>query len=268
MKKPKLLFVFEHKHPEWLVADGLWLALDVLEQDFEITRWNATQATLPDTNVDFILGWGAFGSEVDKFLQRSVLKKGKKGLCVAGNATPVDGFMHYNVLFYETDWIDYNYLPGHPNKIKAFGINTDIWSKPTIATPIVWDYIGVGAFASWKRWEKMTEKKGTKLVCGEYQDDNEEESLGIIRNLVRNGVMVSPQVSPFDLVNFYSYARTLFAPADIYGGCERSVLEARACGLNVEIADDNPKLKELLTCDIPSHLEYAEILKTNILKLL
>lgn len=274
--KPKLLFVYEHKHPEWLVADGLWSALGVLEKDFEIKRYNIglEKALGPITllNPDkhnFILGWGAFGSAVDGFIKRSKSVTGiPSGLCIAGNATPTEGAEKYDVLFYETDWINNNYLPSHPNKVKAFGINTDIFSKPTIATPIVWDYIGVGAFASWKRWEKMVDKKGIRLVVGEVQEGNLEESMDIITHLVINGVMVSPQVSPFDLVNYYSYARTLYMPSDIYGGGERTVLEARSCGLNVEIEPDNEKLKELLTCEIPSHIEYAEILKTNILKLI
>jgi len=270
MQKPKLLFVFEHKHPEWLVADGLWSALDVLENDFEIAKYNLSDKDVIfewDIGQSFILGWGAFGSKVDEYIRKNTGYK--TGLCVAGNATQVRGAEKYDVLFYETDWIDKLYLPVHPNKVKAFGVNTDIWSKPEIATPIVWDYIGVGAFASWKRWEKMTEKKGTKLVVGEYQEGNEEESLGMIRNLVRNGVMVAPQASPFDLMNYYSYSRTLYIPANLFGGGERAILEAKAMGLNIEIENDNPKLKELADLPVvPSHIDYAEILKTNILKLL
>lgn len=275
--KPKVLFVFDHPHPEWLM-DGLSAALDVLEEDFELSKWNMFDKESPDNVVfqqtafqeyDFYLGWGAFGSKVDIQLQGMPSKK--RGLCIAGNATPREGANNYSVLFYETSWIKDNYLPMHPNMVKAFGVNTNIYAPVHIPTPIVWDYIGVGAFAAWKRWEKMIEKakQGHKcLVVGEYQKGNEQESLGIIRELVANGVMVSPQVHPLDLANLYSWSRTLYMPSDIYGGGERSVLEALSCGLTVEIEKDNPKLQELLDAKIPTHVEYAEALKKGIMSVI
>ena len=90
----------------------------------------------------------------------------------------------------------------------------------------------------------MAGKQGNKLVVGEYQLNNEQESLNIVRHLVSNGVMVSGMINPYDLANLYHYSRTLYMPSDIYGGGERAVLEARSCGLQVEIEQDNDKLKE------------------------
>lgn len=271
LSKPKLLFVYDHPHPDrWM--DGLSAALDVLEEDFEIERYNLqtyTTGTMDFNDYDFVLGWGAFGSRVDKIIQSRPTSGNARnvicGLCIAGNATPTDGADKYDVLFYETDWVNQFYLPDHPNVRKAFGINSDLFCKPTIPMPIVWDYIGVGSFATWKRWEKMADKPGCKLVVGEYQLNNEPESLGIVRHLVANDVMVSNQVHPLDLVNLYYWSRKLYIPADVYGGGERALLEARACGLQVEIEEDNPKLKELLTIDIPDHHIYAEQLKTGIM---
>lgn len=261
--KPKILFVYDHPKPEWW-QDGLSAALNILEEDFEVEYLNLVNIIsfpLPEAKgFDVVLAWGAFNSKPDKFTRKL---SNKKGLCIAGNAIPPEGANNYDVLFYETKW----YRPTinfHPNIVHAFGINADIFSAPTVSTPIVWDYIGVGALAAWKRWDRLAGKTGRKLVVGEYQLNNEPESLNIVRHLVSHDVMVSSQVSPLDLVNLYYWSRTLYMPADINGGGERAVLEARACGLNVEIEDDNPKLKELLEIPIPTHHDYAAALKKGI----
>lgn len=272
MNKPKILFVYDHKNPEYWM-DGLWAALNVLEEDFDIKRYNIQQledAMPPYRYYDFELGWGSFNSTVDRLLQENKLKYDSKhtGLCIAGNATPPTGADNYDVLFYETKW----YRPQinfHKNIVQAFGVNTDLYFPMDMPNAIVWDYIGVGAFASWKRWEKMINKKGNKLVIGEYQDNNEGESLSIVQQLIKGNVAVSNMISPYDLSNLYHWSRKLYMPSDVLGGGERAVLEARACGLEVEIEDDNPKLKELLELEvIPSHIDYAQKLKEGILSVI
>lgn len=270
MNKPTLLFVYDHKKPEYWM-DGLWAALNLLESDFEIHKYNLSEVGgIPVSAIqeaDFVLVWGAFGSRQESLIRLSGYKK-KSGLCIAGNAIPPSSTDQWDVLFFETKW----YRPQinfHQNIVQAFGINSDIFFKPDIALPIVWDYIGVGAFAEWKRWGMMGEKKGTKLVIGEVQQENNAESMRIINNLISKGVMVSDMVHPFDLAHYYQYSRTLYMPSNIYGGGERAVLEARACGLNVEIEEDNPKLKELMELEqIPTHHDYAEKLKKGILSVL
>lgn len=284
--KPKILFVYDNKYPDFLIGSGLWAALDELEKDFEILRLNLwehnqkvaekgvaylTELKQQLEQYNFYLGWGAFGSSVDNYLQHSLmlLNNQKRGLCIAGNAFRSLGATNYDVLFYETKW----YRPQinfHPNIVQAFGVNTDIYFPITdIPTPIIWDYIGVGAFAEWKRWEKMIDKPGKKLVIGEYQVDNEIESSRIAQNLIKHGVMVSNMVHPFDLANLYHYSRTLYVPADINGGGERAILEARACGLKVEIEDDNEKLKELVEMEtIVSHIDYANKIREGVLSVL
>jgi len=265
--KPKLLFVYEHKKPEYWM-DGLWAALNLLEEDFEILKCNiATEAITSEGLQDyFILGWGGFNSRVDSIIQ-SWPTNNKKGLCIGSNGFPPAGANSYDVLFYETKW----YRPQiafHKNIVHAFGVNTDIFSPSPIPNPIVWDYIGAGSLAIWKRWERMIDKTGNKLVVGDYQVDNEAESMGIVKELVKGNVMVSDQIHPLDLVNYMHWSRTAYVPADLIGGGERFVLEARACGLNVEIEEDNPKLQELLECEIWDHYYYAKQLKKGIMSVL
>lgn len=266
--KPKILFVYDHPNPTWWL-DGLSAALSLLEEDFEVTKWNIKDPQPKERHsCDFILGWGAFGSSVDTWLQQQ-REDGtelgcKKGLCIAGNALPPKGADNYDVLFYETDWIKNNYLPKHPNTVKAFGVNTDIYHPVAVPLSILWDYLGVGAFALWKRWDRFADKQGNRLVLGEYQLDNEHESLSIIRHLIQEGVACGPAVFPLELQRFYHATRTVYIPADIMGGGERAVLEARSCGCEVEVEPDNPKLQELVEGSIPSHVEYATALKMGI----
>jgi len=266
--KPKLLFVFDHPKEEWWM-DGLWAALNVLEEDFVIVKHNLShRKNFSLSKEDFILGWGGFKSPVDNWVKTM---PNKKGLCIGGNAFPPQGADNYDVLFYETKWVrDFLNLKYHPNIVHAFGVNTDIFFNinDMLPSPIVWDYIGVGALADWKRWEKMTEKSGLKLVVGEYQKENAVESQRIATYLLSQNVMVSPQVNPYDLANFYRWSRTLYIPSTVMGGGERAILEARASGLNIEVEDDNPKLKELLEGEVKDHLWYAQQLKKGIMSVL
>lgn len=265
--KPKLLFVYD-LDPQIPWMDGLWAALNLLEEDFEIESLNIHNEyfeTLPPGK-DFILGWGGFNSSVDQYIQKA--KYGKSGLCIGGNAFPAHP--GYDVLFYETKWVR-DYLKLNmvcDNLVHAFGVNTDIYSPSPIPNPIIWDYMGVGSLSTWKHWDKMADKAGIKLVVGEYQKGNPEESGAIANHLLSHNVMVSPMVNPYDLANFYHWSRTCYIPADVMGGGERAVLEARSCGLKVEIEDDNPKLKELLDCEIWDARYYADQLKKGIMKCL
>ena len=102
------------------------------------------------------------------------------------------------------------------------------------------------------------------MVIGEYQLGNEQESLGIIRELIKGGVWVGGMVNPFNLATLYIKSSVVYIPADITGGGERSVLEARASNTTVEVAPDNPKLQELLTCPVWDEKYYCEQLKKGL----
>lgn len=274
--KPKLLFIYDMEPsivPLW--KDGLWAALNILESDFEIIKYNLADNVPPkqtmgppypdsDWNVDFSLGWGAFGSSVDKWLQYHPYKK---GLCIGGNAHPPKGAENYDVLFYETNWYR-EQIKHHPNIVHAFGINSDIYKPDNISRYAesypIWDYLTVGAFAAWKRQSLLLRKVGSRFAIGQIQKRNLQESIDIIGDLLLGGVGISDMVAPEDLVRFYYMANTVYIPADINGGGERAVLEARACNRHVEVADDNPKLQELLATPIWEYQYYASQLKEGI----
>jgi hypothetical protein len=66
------------------------------------------------------------------------------------------------------------------------------------------------------------------------------------------------------LARYYQNAKCVYVPADIYGGGERAVLEARASDCIVKIEEDNPKLKELLDSPLWDEHYYAIQLKKGI----
>jgi hypothetical protein len=276
--KKKILFVYDHKFSH-LWRDGLWAALELINKDkkFEVSKCNLHdeeyQLGVDTSRYDFILGWGAYGSPVDdalKIIKTSdqFSKKPPLGLCVAGNASPIPTENIYDVIFYETEWAKENYLSSvKGNLVHAFGTNTDMYNRWKEA-PIIWDWLSVGAFAYWKRHERMIARSGTKLVIGEIQRDNWQESFDIISDLLLAGVGISGMLYPSKLRNIYNCSDVVYIPADINGGGERAILEARACGRTVEVERDNPKLQELVDGQLFDHHYYAEQLKKGILSVL
>ena len=213
------------------------------------------------SSFDFVLGWGAFGSPADQML--TGLTHNKKGLCLAGNASPIPKHINYDVVFYETDWIKKNYLRhAKAYMVKAFGVNDNIFYQNKMITEKIWDYLSVGAFAYWKNHNKMIEKKGTRLCVGEVQKDNLLESMDIIRELVTNDIAVSGMLSPKKLNKLYNLTKKVYIPATLEGGGERAVLEARTCGCTVIV--ENEKLQELVDRPIPTHTDYFNSLEETI----
>jgi len=257
----KILFVYQHSYPH-LWKDGLYAALELLERNHDITWINL--ATTPDLKLldgqyDIALGWGAFGSDVDTILR--TLNNQPIALCIAGNAIAPYDVHDYEVLFHETYWYE-PIIEEHPNKYHAFGVNTDIF-RPLASYP-QWDVISVGAYALWKRQLDVAKKDGKKLLIGEIQSGNLEESLSIMYHLSLHGCYLSGMRSPEELAELYNQSKLCYIPADINGGGERAVLEARACGIGVEVNNDNPKLKELMYSPIYDHIYYSEQLERGL----
>lgn len=62
-------------------------------------------------------------------------------------------------------------------------------------------------------------------------------------------------------------SKTAVVPCETWGGGERAVLEARACGLEVEVNPANAKLLELLNVQpIPDEYTYAEGLQRGFIR--
>ena len=257
-RKPNILFVFRHEFED-LWRDGLWGAIKLLSFDYDITMCNLFKEKIEGaTEYDFILGWGAFNGPVDVVIKDIPVPR---GLCIAGVSPRPAWYKNYDVLFYETDWFLPN-IAEHPNTVKAFGINTDIY-KP-MQLPKLWDFITVGAFALWKRQHLLAKKEGLKLAVGEIQRGNVSESLNIIAKLLAHSVAISDMVPPETLAILYNMSKCAYTPCDVFGGGERAILEAKACRIEVEVEADNPKLQELADGPVYSHEDYYGRLKEGI----
>ncbi len=259
--KPKLLFIYDMENDtNW--RDGLWAALNLLEDDFDIHKVNINSRIidLPNsTSYDFILGWGAFDSAVDKMIERQKKKGISAGLCLSAYFAVDGNDKKYDVIFYETEWArKWLEVQGITVRlVHAFGVNTDIY-KPIAGLPIVWDWITVGFFGKWHRQVMLNDKEGNKLAIGKLQLG---ESEAIVSPLLLNGCTISSEVEPEKLAQLYNMSKTAYLPG--YFGHERAVLEARACGIGVLVEDE--KLKELEESPIWDASYYAQKLKEGIL---
>ncbi len=251
-----VVFVYESRHPIE-VKDGLTTSLEALKDTFNISKVNIATQEPSFKKDDFILGWGAFGSEVDRLVRQY---PNKKGLCIGGCSEPYDT-LDYDVLFYETKWFR-DKIKFHPNIVHAFGIDTSVYYNMNVERDV--DYLGVGAYALWKRWDKFVGLKGKRRVIGEFQRGNPEESQQIWDMLESDGVVCKDMVKAQTLNCEYNRAKTVYIPATLMGGGERAILEARSCGCKLKVEDDNPKLKELLTCPIYDISYYTKQLKEGL----
>jgi len=256
--KKKILFVYDHEYPH-LWRDGLWAAIQLLLNDYDVVCKNIRTDEVDIQGYDFLLGWGGFESPVEQAIRCLDIKK---GLCIGGNAFEPIHRHNYDVLFYETKWYKPQ-IADHKNIHLAFGVNTQIYFHRKKATKL-FDVISVGAFSSWKRQEKIRALPGLRIVIGEIQRGNMSESLHIVGELLTNGVAVCNMVTPEKLSDFYNASRLCYIPADINGGGERAVLEARACGVPVKIEGDNPKLNEMSKVPVPSEVHYYKALLRGI----
>ena len=178
------------------------------------------------------------------------------GLLIAGSTMPPPRtrMLRYDVLFYETPWYA-QFVVDHPYAVQAFGVDTRVMRNlGRRDADRSYDWVFVGRLAPFKRPERLIGMPGRRLAIGDLGVHRPE----IEQALRDDGVEVLDQRSHEELAAIYNDTRGVFVPCELQGGGERAVLEGRACGCRVEIADDNPKLASLLECPIWSHEEYAE----------
>lgn len=263
--KPKLLFLYELSR-EWDWNDGLYQGLQLLKNDYDLEICNVAHSNPKRSTYDFVFGLTAADGKVYDML---MCYEERKGLYLAGCSIPLDNrIKKFDVIWYESNWVRDNYLKDYfkfatrTKFIKCFGVNSLINKDLGLERFI--DYLGVGSLSNWKRWEMINDKKGVRLVVGEYQKDNEKESLLIARNLMVAGTGVMPLQDSQTIVRLMNMAKNFYMPANVFGGGERCVLEARLCGCNV-IIEDNPKLQEYLDWNpIPDQNYVYQQLKKGI----
>jgi len=168
----------------------------------------------------------------------------------------------YTHVFYESRWYE-TYCHCFPSSSYAFGVNTDVYMPGRREKR--WDLIGIGALKSYKRWERFAKRPGRKLIVG---DTHGREAPAIRKYLERNGVEVQGFQKPESLRELILASHKAYIPAEVQGGGERAVWEARACGIPVEVESDNPKLTEFLSGPVRSHWDYAQAIDEQLKTLL
>lgn len=248
------------KYYQW--HDGFTAAVDHLKHHYSC---DVTRINIVDTNINDI-EWNKYDVALLKFgFQDPILsqiyninnKQTKLALCISSIKLPQGNELSwFDYFFYETEWYQtFAQLTHMDNAKHAFGIDTNVMKPMDIDKE--YDYIFVGSIVGYKQPWLLLQKEGKKIAFG-LADDSKYRN-----QLVEAGVEVHSYIPYDELAVYYNKSRICYCPCRIDGGGERCVLEARACGLEVEIVD-NPKLQELLTSDIYSHTYYGDQLMAGI----
>lgn len=268
----KIAFVYSIDDERYW-KDGLYAALKILEKDYDIYRCNLASISSRDfapnfENMDFILVWGAFGSR--QVSQIAKIKK-KKGVCIAGGPINHPDAYKFDVVFVETPWHVREFKKIGIDAKLAFGTNTELFKTFPSKMLAIFYAIYPAAFAKWKRHKLFVEKYGDSgrrhhsLAVGYMQPDGWEKECYEI--CMASDLAVLPMVTPEVLVWLYNQSVAVAVTASLFGGSERTVLEGLACGCEVEVESDNPKLVELLEENkkrLWTEKDYAKALKGGI----
>lgn len=269
-KQFNLAFIIEMERVHFYSwDDGLRAALDYLVEHYgwkvDIYNLAIQSPNIPDDK-DFYLYWGAFAK---KQHERRFFPK--QGLCFAGGPTYHPAINNFDIVFAES-LVDYkNFKKMGVKTIQAFGTNTALF-RPIKEQVKIFDYFYGAAYAKWKRHDRFIKRvkkeKARALTTGYMQPRGWEKDC--YESCLKNGITVLPWV-PYDAMPWLiNMSKKTLITADADGGCQRLVLESKACGVPVEIDSDSPKLKELEKLSRKEVLKnwsessYAEKLKQGI----
>lgn len=221
--------------------DGLWAALQTLDYD-----------TQEFTDCDVNIVWtGSMGEHLNRSYDGKVV-----WLYAGGPFEPQD----VDVTVVEDRYSKRQFKKNGVDATIAFGTNTDLFYPRDLE--IKWDVIFPAAFANWKRHRLLVEWVDNEdvLVVGKKQS-HEKHCYEVCEEA---GFEVRERVTPETLAELYNQAEACWIPSETMGGSQRTLLEARASGLDVRVAEDNPRLQEMMSHPVPSHHKYARILNTII----
>jgi len=251
--------------------DGFVQAVNLLKSKFDITMINIeSKVHIKEeylNSFDFLLVKSNWNWGPDLLLrQKFPHLKVRKGLAIAGVSLPPlchRQMLYYDVLWYETKWYK-PVISHHPNIYHAFGVNKA--ALEIVNCEKDFDYISIGAFLPHKRMEKIAALKGKVLVVGERYGNAYSDKIYHSLSSQPN-CTVLPFVKYEKLGEYICRARTMYIPATVNGGGERAILEARALGLDIKVEPDNPKLRELISCELWDEYYYKEQLLNGMLSI-
>lgn len=239
----KIAFVWqESSKPEvfnhW--NDGLRAAMRIVEQTHEVKYYEPWD----EFEADLILYWEApctINGPNGEHWNRIRNLPTRKILLFAGGPLKKEWVEGFDLLLVESkvnaEECDSLNIPYDI----AFGVNTDIF-KPQKQNK-VFDAIHHGTFAAWKHQPLIAEALGSKaLLIGKFQPHEQF----LIDDSLKFGAVVIPKTS-YDILPYHiSSAFVCCNMADVWGGGQRTTLEAMACGTPVICRTDSPKNREYI----------------------
>lgn len=250
------------KFSSW--KDGFTAAVDLLPEHLTVEwvnvhplatqqrgRARAQRARIVAADVVVVKSnWGWIPDTVTLQAVRRLTYPPRTILAISGSFPPPEGeLLRYDAVLFETEWYR-PFVADHPNALHAFGIDTSIMRPGDGERDI--DWLMVGRPAAFKNPQRLAEKSGVRWLLGEVQNHDE-----VVADLRGAGVVVKDFVRYDELAGLYRRTRNVLVAADLHGGGERTILEGRACGCQVDVPPDNPKLVEVAEGPIFDEQYYA-----------
>ena len=262
MAKIKLTFIWNEitrmKPEKW--RDGLWLAMQYLEKDYEVIYAEPTDEIDPDS---IILFWEApctTNHPINGIWYNKIRNlPNKKALLFAGGPIKLEWIQGFDHVFYESKINGDELRALGVSCSLAFGINEQIF-KPQESV-LKYDGIAVGTNASWKRQWLVGEALGDRGILIGRSQENDTVGFDISRKL---GATVLDEMLPHEIVKYVNQSWTALQCADPHGGGQRVTLESMACNLPVICMEDSPKNREYVEesgCGIVTNPNKEDIRK-------
>lgn len=249
--------------------DGFTAAINILRSDYDKIEYLSfdkknTRVLIEKINQhDLLLVKSGWKTDIDYWLRKNSKSiTTPLGLVISSSnyGPSLKEQLFYDIVWYETKWYK-NKSVKHPNAYHGFGVDTSVMSKANREKK--YDWICVGAPRSYKRIEKLLEKRGRRLLIGDLEN-KDAKSNKLLKKLKEDDVEIRNFTSYTNLAELYNESKNCLIPCKLHGGGERSLLEARACGVSIEINENNPKLAELMESAIWNHEYYSKQLKKGI----
>tara|TARA_B100001989_G_C24551857_1_gene475858 strand:+ start:35650 stop:41955 length:6306 start_codon:yes stop_codon:yes gene_type:complete len=256
-KEKKIAIVYnipkdnKEKYKKW--KDGFTEAIKLLSSIYKISMVNINDGIIDFDDFDWVFVKEGFGGNIFPAIEARI-KNCRKGIFIsASNSKPSDSQLDkFDLMFYETLWYaEHANLKNNPKAFHAFGIDSGSM-RPSLRPKKDIDCLFVGSIVGYKRPWEILKYEGRKVCVGAIENKD------IKKYLTDRGAEIMDFISYEKLSGLYNSAKKCLVPCETHGGGERSVLEARACGIEVEILEDNEKLKELKNGKILDHFDYSK----------
>lgn len=246
------------KYNNW--SDGFVKGVKLLAKEYEVEWFNLYDYKPSKSELeqyDLVIFKSCWNWIVDNYRNELGSLSSLCAIMVSCSLKPsLKRLFSYDYIYYETEFYK-RLIPPHPFMFQVFGIDGDVFSPQKTEKEI--DVLSIGAFKSYKRFHLMNKLKGKKVIIG---NTNTKEFNRISRRI--KDVEIINYSSQVELSKIINKSKLVYIPADINGGGERAVLEARACNVPVQVEPDNEKLTSLVKGPILTHRNVYEGIKESI----